>query len=647
MLTELLHRIMRKKFFIFLLVLGIFSARSQQEYATSNIAPELLEDADAVIRKLHERIVIEDLDRVVTYTTRIVTVLNEDGETFVDAYEYYSDGDRVEDQEVLILDASGEEIKKIKQRDFDDRSAFGGSTLFSDSRVSYLDYTARSYPYTVIYTSEFTSDNSVFLNRWNPLEGYNVSVEQSVFELENPENFPIRHQESNFEGLEIANASEGGKFKYTASNIASREHEILSPSFRKTIPQVLFSLDVFELEGVKGKTEDWKQFGKWMYDNLVVDHDKLPEATVNHISSLAKNAKNTEEKARIIYQYVQDNTRYISVQYGIGGWEPEHATAVDELGYGDCKALTNYTKALLKSQGIESYYTVVYGGAKKDMNPEFTMMQGNHVILNIPAEDSSDIWLECTSQTNPFNYLGDFTDDRYALRISENGGEIIKTRKYEVEDNLLQTDCTLQLHENGGFNAEFTRSTYGVPYGDSYYLATETEDDLKEHYRNNWSELQNIDFEQIELENDREQIEFKEHLKFSGDRLATVAGNRLLIPLNFIQQQNIGVTSFQERTMPLHISRGKTYKDHFVFQLPEDFEIEALPESQKINSDFGEFSIQITASEEKNSAIEIERLLVINEGEWPVERYIEFQLFINTVNRLNNLKAVIVNHTKS
>ena len=203
---------MRKKFFIFLLVLGIFSARSQQEYATSNIEPELLENANAVLRQLHQKIVIEDLDRVVTYTTRVVTVLNEDGETYVDAYEYYSEGDRVRDQQVLILDSEGEEIKKIKHRDFDDASAYGGSTLFSDSRVSYIDYTPRSYPYTVIYTSEFVSDNSVFLNRWIPLEGYKLSVEKSVFELQNPNKFSIRHQESNFDDLDISNNSPGAEW---------------------------------------------------------------------------------------------------------------------------------------------------------------------------------------------------------------------------------------------------------------------------------------------------------------------------------------------------------------------------------------------------------------------------------------------------
>jgi len=383
-----------------------------------------------------------------------------------------------------------------------------------------------------------------------------------------------------------------------------------------------------------------------MHDNLVVGHDELPSATIAKINSLTKNAKTLEDKARIIYQYVQDKTRYISVQYGIGGWEPENATSVDKLGYGDCKALTNYTKALLKTQGIDSYYTVVYGGGKRDINPDFALMQGNHVILNIPTKDSTDIWLECTSQKAPFNYLGDFTDDRHVLRISEEGGEIIKTKKYDAEDNLQQIVCILQLDENGGFNADFKRTSFGVPYGDRYYLADKEEDELKQYYRSSWGRIQNLKFEDIQLENDRENIKFEEKLQFSGDRLATIAGNRLLIPLNFIQQKSLNIGSTKKRTMPLHVSRGKTYKDHFIFQLPEGFEIEALPESENIISDFGEFSIKITALEEKNT-IGIERLLVIKEGEWPKDHFDDFQLFIERVNRLNNLKAVIVNKSKS
>jgi transglutaminase-like putative cysteine protease len=45
------------------------------------------------------------------------------------------------------------------------------------------------------------------------------------------------------------------------------------------------------------------------------------------------------KKAKKIYQYLQNKTRYISVQIGIGGFQPVTAADVDRLGYGDCKGI--------------------------------------------------------------------------------------------------------------------------------------------------------------------------------------------------------------------------------------------------------------------------------------------------------------------
>ena len=93
------------------------------------------------------------------------------------------------------------------------------------------------------------------------------------------------------------------------------------------------------------------------------------------------------------------------------------------MGYGDCKALTNYTRVLLKTVGIESYYTVVYGDRRiENFEQDFVSMQGNHIILAIPSNDNY-IYLECTSQTSPFGYNADFTDDRYALIVKPEGGK--------------------------------------------------------------------------------------------------------------------------------------------------------------------------------------------------------------------------------
>jgi hypothetical protein len=65
--------------------------------------------------------------------------------------------------------------------------------------------------------------------------------------------------------------------------------------------------------------------------------------------------------------------------------EADGCSDVDRLGYGDCKGLTNYTKALLEAVDVPSYNTILYGDSyKKDIESDFVSMQGNHMILAIP-----------------------------------------------------------------------------------------------------------------------------------------------------------------------------------------------------------------------------------------------------------------------
>lgn len=162
-----------------------------------------------------------------------------------------------------------------------------------------------------------------------------------------------------------------------------------------------------------------------MHRKLIQDRDVLDVSTIEKIKSLVAGVTNPIEKAKIVYKFVQDKTRYISVQIGIGGWEPIAANQVDKVGYGDCKGLTNYTKALLDAVGITSYFTLVYAQQKRNIVKDFSSMQGNHAILNIP-NNGNDIWLECTSQTISFGFLGDFTDDRDVLVVTPEGGIIKK-----------------------------------------------------------------------------------------------------------------------------------------------------------------------------------------------------------------------------
>lgn len=621
---------------------GTFAQEIQ--YHSSLISPELQEHANAVVREENIKITIESVDKMRIMTRKVVTILNKHGDRYGFAGDHYSDNVKIKNQFAALYDASGNEIKKVKQKHFSDRSAIDSGTLYSDTRISYFEYTPQGYPYTLVYESEIEKENTIFVNDWRPVRGYHVSVQNSTYILENPAGIGVRFKEENLEDLHVEKNNSDFALEYQLKDFPAYNYESLSPSIEKFAPGLQVALNRFSLVGVEGEGASWKDFGKWQYDNLLAGRNLLPESTIRKVRELTAGVNTNVEKARIIYEYVQENSRYISVQLGIGGWEPMAAAEVDKLKYGDCKGLTNYTKALLDSQKIPSYYAVVYAGEeKKDIDADFTSMQGNHVILNLPQEEGEDVWLECTSQTHPFNYLGDFTDDRNVLLVKPEGGEIVKTRNYTAQENLRESNILVNLDENGTFSAKVLRKSRGIPYGDIYPITTVPEKNQMLYYQKSWGHLKNLNIDEMKFVNDREKQEFTEELVLTGKRFSSKAGDRLLLPLHFLSPRYYTLPRRESRKLPLEISRGRTDKDTFRFVLPQGFETESIPKSGKTESEFGSFEVLFSLEEsDEQTIIEVARTYILNEGVWPAESHDDFRSFMSSIQALGNQKAVII-----
>lgn len=632
--------------FSFFVLLGFFtSLLTAQEisYPVTSIDESLFVNANAIIRNEAIEIEIVDVDKMIVRTVRTITVLNELGEDLVWAGEVYDDDTKIKKQQALFFDELGKEIKKFRKKDFQDRSLVTGATLISDARVSYVDYSPKVYPYTVHYTSEVNEGSTIFVRDWFPSKSYSLSVERSVYKLKNPAKIPIRFLEKNLESHKIENVTSDYEVEYLIEQLPAYKYEKFSPAMKDFAPHVKVALNQFSLVGVNGKAEDWAQLGKWQYDNLLDKKMALPPKTIAEVQNLTADATDVLEKARIIYNYVQENTRYVSVQLGIGGWEPMTAAEVDHLKYGDCKALTNYTKALLESQNIPSYYTIVYGGRDLvDIDEDFPSMEGNHVILNVPLEDEN-IWLECTSQTVPFNYLGGFTDNRKVLLVKPDGGEIVRTTHYSSAENLQNTTAGIRIDETGGFTADLKRESFGVPYGMIYLIANQDESEKKLYYKEEFRHLKDLYINKIDHHNDRLTPKFSEQLEFSGRKYAAVIGGRLLLPLSFSRLPVISVPRSTERKLPVKINRGMTFKDNYEFFLPQSSSPESIPESINIQNEFGTFKMEIKYEDRDTShVILVERSYTLNEGTWPAKKYSNLREFMNKLNSLSNQKAVIV-----
>lgn len=624
---------------ILLLKLSVVSSQDAlKKYET--IPDGLTKNANAVVRLYEINVNVKSIRNVEITRKRIVTVLNSKGLGDIGAFAGYDNHTKVKSIEAIIYSEHGEQLKKIRKKDFVDVSAVSGGTMYSDSRVKYLDFTPVSYPFTVEFTCKTQTNNTVNLPRYSPL-GYYLGIEKSRFSIVYPSELKLYKKELNLEEYTVGKSDKPGYVVYSVSNLKAIKPEKSSPSADELIPRVFFALNKFSYDGIEGEVNNWQEFGSWMYNNLLEGRTTVDAQTKAKILDLVKDAKTDREKAKIVYEFVQNKTRYISVQVGIGGFQPIPAKEVDKVGYGDCKGLTNYTMALLQIVGVESYYTHVEAGSEIiGFYDDFaSLAQGNHVILNIP-NNGDDIWLECTSQKVPFGHIGDFTDDRNVLVITPEGGKIKHTKKYLTDENTQSTAGKYTLTNEGNLSAEVVITTKGIQYDDRYYMEDWSEKNKKEYYKKYWRNINNVTINNISHTNDKDAISFAEEVNFKADAYGVITGDRMLFAPNALNKYSHVPDRYRKRKFPLQISRGFFDSDAYDIQLPTNYKVEALPNNVTHESKFGSYTVTITQKDDHT--LHYERVLKIKDGQYPKEDYKVYRRFLKDIVKFDNAKIVLI-----
>ncbi len=623
-----------------ILILFLIPIFSIAQIFNQKIPDSLAQKANAVILQDLKKIEILQVDKMLETTHREVMVYNKQGLDYIDANVYYDKSVSIQKLEIKILDFLGREIKTIKKKDMKDYSASGSSTFMSDNRILVLDYTPTSYPFTVVIDYVKTDRNTAFIPSWRPIRAYNIGIVKNEFILENSSGIDLNLKEINFENYpQIKFEKENNKVTYSLSNFAPLIREELAPYFWNFAPYVKFGLKHFYLEGVEGDADNWDVFGKWVNTKLLNDVEDLPEDTKLKIVELVKETNDPIEKAKIVYHYMQNKTRYISVQLGIGGWKPMLAEDVDKLGYGDCKALSNYTKSLLEVAGVPSYYTIIYAGQEKeDIEKELVSLQGTHAILTIPNGDEY-LFLECTSQTDPFNYQGKFTDDRQALIIKEEGAEIIHTNSFKDEENKQLTSADITIDDKGNIKVKTTIRSFGNQFEKYHYLEGASRDKQDEYYKYKWGHINNLFFESIKLNIDKNKIEIAEDVSFSAQNYADVYPAEIILCPNVLNRETYIPKRYRNRKMPFSIERGYYDADELLIAIPQGYDIESLPDNFKETSIFGDYEISFEKLNEK--AIRYKRKFLLKRGDYTPEQYDSFRKFLEKIVKADNIKILI------
>ncbi len=625
--------------------LALTTQAGDLKYPVSEIAEELKKDANAVVREDRTICRILAKDRATIYSLFAVTILNAKGDAWAAKVFGYDKFRKIKDLNAYAYDANGKQIKRLRNSEILDRSAFDGS-LFSDNRIKAVDLSQSTYPYTVEFESEmeykylYSIDGSVII----PDE--NVSVQHASYQLNYPKDLKPRFREVNVveprKKVEImADGSESVQWIF--ENLKAVKLEPMGPYAEDIFPRILAAPNQFEYDGYEGDMSTWEAYGKWN-QLLNKGKDGLPEATKQKVRELTKGLTTTEQKARVLYEYLQGKTRYVSIQLGIGGLQPFDATVVDQTGYGDCKALSNYMVALLKEAGVKGYYTTIMAGDDEpQVIVDFPSHQANHVIVAVPnAADT--IWLECTSQTNPFGYQGTFTGDRKALMITETGGKMVATTRYTAEQNKQSRTAEVKVELTGDAKAKVKTTYSGIQYenGNLNFILNNQYDDQKKWIQRNTG-IPSFDINSFSMTNKKEKIPSAiVNLDLSLRRLATVSGKRLFLTPNLMNRSTFVPEKVESRKTKVVRKMAYLDLDTVYYSLPEEIYPEFLPEPSKISSRFGEYEASYKVDQGKLVYI---RRVKMNKGEFPPESYAELIDFYRSINKADNIKIVFLTKT--
>ena len=556
---------------------------------------------------------------IITNTTTI-QINSRSGDDDANIVIPYTKKDKISIEDAWIEDMFGNMVRKLNKNEIKTRNAISFFSLYQDDFVKTFQLKHNTYPYKIVYSYQITYSDFFTLFSWNPRYGSQQNINRFKFTVEVPRDYPIKYKQKAIDEPQINNEGTSVQYVWTGSYKSAKKEIEVDES--EKLPGITVLPLVFKY-GEKGSWESWTSFGDWIV-SLSRNTDVLPPTEKQNIDRLLFGITDNKEKARILYKYLQEYTRYINVKIDVGGFKTYPASYVSMNKYGDCKALSNYMKSMLAYAGIPSYYTLIYGNERSEnIDKSFPRQAFNHVIVTVPFENDT-IFLECTNKNIPFGYVGTFIQDRDALMIIPGESRFIRTPALTPEDVL----CKRTVRIDGANNAEIEMTCRGDEYEEMNYFHRETDKERTDRFIRTYllSDISSTVYAWEIFGSEKEQPEIT--LKATAGLQSAIKkyGTNWILP-NFPYDLP-GFEPPEKRTENVRISAPIFRQDSIYYDLNNN-SIARLPEPVDIQTKYGYYLLKYKLTDDNH--ILITKELLIKPGIRTIEEYPDFYHFIASI----------------
>ncbi|MCM8817996.1 MAG: DUF3857 domain-containing protein [Candidatus Omnitrophica bacterium] len=449
----------------------------------------------------------------------------------------------------------------------------------------------------------------------------------SRYELTVPKKLKIKIYQKDIELLEKKEKAGFITYVWEKRNVPAIIEEILMPPLKEIVPKVYVST-----------FQSWEEIGKWFYE--IAKDEKSKDDTVSKlVEQLIKDKKTEEEKIVTLYNYVCGNIRYVGLEIGIHGYKPHSPEEVLKAKYGDCKDKANLLKKMLEVAGIKSYLALVNTDSKIEKEIPFPG-QFNHAILAIQRENSY-IFLDPTTEVMKYPEIPPYEQGKFSLVCGEKA-ELIEIPVSPSERNVKRRSILASIDENGNLKGEVELIPTGIFEASlrnslRYLKQIERERSLARDLNSSLPGTKLLSLEISGIDSLEEQL--IERYKFFTSGYGIKLTNKLIFqPVIIDKLTDLSIVSLEERKYPLRLGIIYIKQEIIDYKLPENFEIEAIPDSVKIEEYFGKFVLNI---KKIDNVLKVERILEINKMEIMPDEYKKFKEFYKRIAFYDRLPVIL------
>ena len=355
---------------------------------------------------------------------------------------------------IRVLDAKTGKVISAKpaQVQESDVPASMGNPVYGNRRVIRASLsgvevgTLVDYSYTRVELKPYRKGD--FMTTWGVSTG--LAVKRSRLLVDAPATLPLIIRERNLNFARTEKVSGPRKvYQWATANIERVRGE----------PYATDSNEVYMSVAIAARGT-WRDIGAW-YADLAKDRYTMQPAVAAKVTELVAAARTRDDTIRAVHRWVAQDIRYISLDFGIGGYQPRSVNEVLRTGFGDCKDKATLFVSAMTMLGITAYPVLLSsdGGVLRGLPSKD---QFDHAIAAVKTPTGYQ-FTDLTAELVPYGQIPGSYQGEFGLVVKPNGDvEEITFPENEIAQNFSHDDAEGSIDTSGTLTLRMRVTTGGT-----------------------------------------------------------------------------------------------------------------------------------------------------------------------------------------